>query len=167
MLILTHAWLNLWDKHMTTGRINQVTTDCDRATWRRSRSNPRAFLNRHHTLHRVVFVNVFPVKRQESSLRRLVRPSEFPLSRQFSFLFPHSNEHYKRTLTAVSHERNFSEHSHCELSYRALIDAFFHQSLTVKLSYRSKLQTLWRPCRVSRLIPTRSTLIDCLRFKRL
>ena len=25
-LILRHAWLNLWDKHMTTGRINQVTT---------------------------------------------------------------------------------------------------------------------------------------------
>ena len=24
--ILRHAWLNLWDKHMTTGRINQV--DC-------------------------------------------------------------------------------------------------------------------------------------------
>ena len=24
--ILAHAWLNLWDKHMTTGRINQVTT---------------------------------------------------------------------------------------------------------------------------------------------
>ena len=24
--ILTHAWVNLWDKHMTTGRINQVTT---------------------------------------------------------------------------------------------------------------------------------------------
>ena len=24
--ILRHAWLNLWDKHMTTGRINQVTT---------------------------------------------------------------------------------------------------------------------------------------------
>ena len=23
--ILGHAWLNLWDKHMTTGRINQVT----------------------------------------------------------------------------------------------------------------------------------------------
>ena len=23
-LILGHAWLNLWDKHMTTGRINQV-----------------------------------------------------------------------------------------------------------------------------------------------
>ena len=22
---LTHAWLNLWDKRMTTGRINQVT----------------------------------------------------------------------------------------------------------------------------------------------
>ena len=26
ILILTHAWLNLWDKHMTTGRINQITT---------------------------------------------------------------------------------------------------------------------------------------------
>ena len=24
-LILRHAWLSLWDKHMTTGRINQVT----------------------------------------------------------------------------------------------------------------------------------------------
>ncbi len=23
--MLRHAWLNLWDKHMTTGRINQVT----------------------------------------------------------------------------------------------------------------------------------------------
>ena len=23
-LILKHAWLNFWDKHMTTGRINQV-----------------------------------------------------------------------------------------------------------------------------------------------
>ena len=26
ILILRHAWLNLWDKHMTTGRINQVIT---------------------------------------------------------------------------------------------------------------------------------------------
>ena len=25
MLILRHAWLNLLDKHMTTGRINQIT----------------------------------------------------------------------------------------------------------------------------------------------
>ncbi len=25
MFILRHAWLNLWDKHMTTGRINQLT----------------------------------------------------------------------------------------------------------------------------------------------
>ena len=23
--VLRHAWLNLWDKHMTTGRINQIT----------------------------------------------------------------------------------------------------------------------------------------------
>ena len=26
LFILRHAWLNLWDKHMTTGRINQVAT---------------------------------------------------------------------------------------------------------------------------------------------
>lgn len=25
ILILTHAWLNLWDKHITPGRINQVS----------------------------------------------------------------------------------------------------------------------------------------------
>ena len=28
LFILRHAWLNLWDKHMTTGRINQVTIFC-------------------------------------------------------------------------------------------------------------------------------------------
>ena len=32
MLILRHAWLNLWDKHMTTGRINQVTTVTSEST---------------------------------------------------------------------------------------------------------------------------------------
>ena len=26
LAILEHAWLNLWDKHMTTGRINQVSS---------------------------------------------------------------------------------------------------------------------------------------------
>ena len=26
LFILRHAWLNLWDKHMTTGRINQVSS---------------------------------------------------------------------------------------------------------------------------------------------
>ena len=31
LFILRHAWLNLWDKHMTTGRINQVTTFYNRA----------------------------------------------------------------------------------------------------------------------------------------
>ena len=31
LFILRHAWLNLWDKHMTTGRINQVTISATRA----------------------------------------------------------------------------------------------------------------------------------------
>ena len=34
MFILRHAWLNLWDKHMTTGRINQVTF-----VWERKKSS--------------------------------------------------------------------------------------------------------------------------------
>jgi hypothetical protein len=34
MFILRHAWLNLWNKHMTTGRINQVTF-----VWERKKSS--------------------------------------------------------------------------------------------------------------------------------
>ena len=37
LFILRHAWLNLWDKHMTTGRINQVSyRDCDNSSSRMS-----------------------------------------------------------------------------------------------------------------------------------
>ena len=32
VVILRHAWLNLWDKHMTTGRINQVTNSSNLQT---------------------------------------------------------------------------------------------------------------------------------------
>ena len=32
-LILRHAWLNLWDKHMTTGRINQVSILSNLFAW--------------------------------------------------------------------------------------------------------------------------------------
>ena len=32
-LILTHAWLNRWNKHMTTGRINQVVTSENCKKW--------------------------------------------------------------------------------------------------------------------------------------
>ena len=38
--ILRHAWLNLWDKHMTTGRINQVTT-VERRRWTVARGRRR------------------------------------------------------------------------------------------------------------------------------
>ena len=31
--ILRHAWLNLWDKHMTTGRINQVSIVLNYCPW--------------------------------------------------------------------------------------------------------------------------------------
>jgi hypothetical protein len=38
LFILRHAWLNLWDKHMTTGRINQVTTFQNLAAWEQQRA---------------------------------------------------------------------------------------------------------------------------------
>ena len=40
LFILRHAWLNLWDKHMTTGRINQVTTFLESARYSVSQSQP-------------------------------------------------------------------------------------------------------------------------------
>jgi hypothetical protein len=40
LFILGHAWLNLWDKHMTTGRINQVTTFPESARYSVSQSQP-------------------------------------------------------------------------------------------------------------------------------
>ena len=41
-LILRHAWLNLWNKHITTGRINQITivrscSHCLRNSWHRAK----------------------------------------------------------------------------------------------------------------------------------
>ena len=49
LLILRHAWLNLWDKHMTTGRINQVTT-IPIGTRAVSHSSPSPLLNRFNYL---------------------------------------------------------------------------------------------------------------------
>ena len=45
LFILRHAWLNLLDKHMTTGRINQVTTDFVESAFRESMTQLRS----HHT----------------------------------------------------------------------------------------------------------------------
>jgi hypothetical protein len=69
-LILTHAWLNLWDERMTTGRINQVTIrlaqrPADRPkslNWPKHRINPKgcAFAqSRVFSFHRTVFSRLF------------------------------------------------------------------------------------------------------------
>ena len=45
LFILRHAWLNLWDKHMTTGRINQVnivSTVKRHRNWKQTISNKQA-----------------------------------------------------------------------------------------------------------------------------
>ena len=39
LFILRHAWLNLWDKHMTTGRINQVSYENEVKTLRKNAQN--------------------------------------------------------------------------------------------------------------------------------
>jgi hypothetical protein len=53
LFILRHAWLNLWDKHMTTGRINQVNfllarnctvTEHNVKSWTELRGNKRSHI---------------------------------------------------------------------------------------------------------------------------
>ena len=46
-LILRHAWLNLWDKHMTTGRINQITILKEEATSSKKERNRNLFFFSH------------------------------------------------------------------------------------------------------------------------
>lgn len=47
LFILTHAWLNLWDKHMTTGRINQITILKEEATSSKKERNRNLFFFSH------------------------------------------------------------------------------------------------------------------------
>ena len=51
-LVLRHAWLNLWDKHMTTGRINQVTLYEMQEQRGRRRTNPASQAKRISNVHR-------------------------------------------------------------------------------------------------------------------
>ena len=55
LFILRHAWLNLWDKHMTTGRINQVSyRDCvndTEATFTRTPTEVVFTWDTHKALH--------------------------------------------------------------------------------------------------------------------
>ena len=63
--ILGHAWLNLWDKHMTTGRINQVSTFSRRAVLSGEilcRAQPSPFQGT-HTPRQTIIGLVFRVKR--------------------------------------------------------------------------------------------------------
>ena len=47
LFILRHAWLNLWDKHMTTGRINQVTFFFSKRNMIHTRASLITVRNRH------------------------------------------------------------------------------------------------------------------------
>ena len=70
LLILRHAWLNLWDKHMTTGRINQVTITL---------GSPHAHTHTLRVCHSYVYIYMrasFPSLRKE------------PHNRMHASLFP-------------------------------------------------------------------------------
>lgn len=58
LFILRHAWLNLWDKHMTTGRINQVV---------------ERILSLFFLVPRPVFINPAAVRETLSTLPRSTR----------------------------------------------------------------------------------------------
>ncbi len=86
---LSHAWLNLWDKHMTTGRINQVTYGtCCRGRGRCGCSIPG-----------IVHPNPAPTKQQfkeciSKLALRVARPCR-PLS------LPSANHHQSRRVDAL------------------------------------------------------------------
>ena len=70
LFILRHAWLNLWDKHMTTGRINQVTITL---------GSPHAHTHTLRVCHSYVYIYMrasFPSLRKE------------PHNRMHASLFP-------------------------------------------------------------------------------
>ena len=63
LFILRHAWLNLWDKHMTTGRINQVTV-CQPPLKYDGRTKRNA--NELHRVQRVTHTTVAPFENETS-----------------------------------------------------------------------------------------------------
>ena len=86
-LILRHAWLNLWDKHMTTGRINQVTW------WRnqcgRSQLNPterttkfavvaisKLHLNISSPIRRMIHALMISIPKNETPTWKIIRTDD-------------------------------------------------------------------------------------------
>ena len=86
LFILRHAWLNLWDKHMTTGRINQVSYS-DTSVAKR-----KAFISECPTCPFRHIITVLPVQKLISLRCRLA--NEFARLPQNSARHPQRNRHF-------------------------------------------------------------------------
>ena len=113
MFILRHAWLNLWDKHMTTGRINQVTT----IKWddRRTTNSYTAYAVKHDWHH------VFALPSTHSRYR--------PRSRQCEFITDNFNMDFFRSFHQLTYKIKHSTILRNNLS---------HANYRQKEAYRSE-----------------------------
>ena len=64
IFILRHAWLNLWDERMTTGRINQVTTFI----------SPSSKMNTGATSNRLVKIFIIELNKRVHKCTKATRP---------------------------------------------------------------------------------------------
>ncbi len=115
MFILRHAWLNLWDKHMTTGRINQVTVVFHRSL----QSDP---------LKAYVPAPPFSSVRFATAALRKAPPSLHSLQIQASLslhfkllLSPLTASHFSRKLIGVSCEKHTYKRESTNLSVSAML----------------------------------------------
>ena len=90
-LVLRHAWLNLWDKHMTTGRINQIT--CVKLVKRQTNGANRRPTHEHNNkFQQLFFMNC---------LQTVSQPTIFPLWKILSSCICERNIHAE---SEVHHE---------------------------------------------------------------
>ena len=94
LFILRHAWLNLWDKHMTTGRINQVTT------------NHFALILMAHRchFHRWEFIKLVGWRVNYSTEPQLTPPCSPDLTN-----FKHSSPCHKRATKIMAFKENYQQ----------------------------------------------------------
>ena len=106
LLILRHAWLNLWDKHMTTGRINQVTIFFpplpanSRSDWSVTAWNPNLKFG-NNTCESTLLQHCREAKSRDASNCRIWIPSTVGLIEHFNQIDFNSqiNKALKRTVS--------------------------------------------------------------------
>ena len=108
MFILRHAWLNLWDKHMTTGRINQVTTNQMNRKDNYSAYRPIIKMNLllpPRVSLPILLTHYFPI-------RRLVSVSYDSFNTDFNLVFAHPNWIFIKSCKEIRGTKNKTEREH-------------------------------------------------------